>query len=150
MSVHSDWPGLSAAIAETGAERIFVTHGYTSVFRRWLEDQGYNARIGETDIPLAHGYANLKGKTQIGVRLEFTSRTSDPTGLPVTIRRIEDVGRHKIIRTDYQGTEINVIADEGAAIDTDATRIAFDPSAINVYADDWRVAPSSKSVGKAA
>lgn len=48
MSDHADWPGLNTAIAETGAERIFVTHGYTSVFRNWLEDQGYDAQIVET------------------------------------------------------------------------------------------------------
>jgi putative mRNA 3-end processing factor len=49
MSDHADWAGLNAAIAQTGAERVFVTHGYTSVFRRWLEDQGYDARIVETE-----------------------------------------------------------------------------------------------------
>ncbi|KAA9010242.1 ligase-associated DNA damage response exonuclease [Histidinibacterium aquaticum] len=49
VSDHADWPGLNAAIAETGAERIFVTHGYTSIFRRWLEEQGYDAKIVETD-----------------------------------------------------------------------------------------------------
>ena len=31
------------------AERIFVTHGYTAAFRRWLEDQGYDAGIVATD-----------------------------------------------------------------------------------------------------
>ncbi|WP_424971164.1 ligase-associated DNA damage response exonuclease [Dinoroseobacter sp. S76] len=50
MSDHADWPGLNKAIAETGAERIFVTHGYTSVFRKWLEDQGYDAQIVETQF----------------------------------------------------------------------------------------------------
>jgi putative mRNA 3-end processing factor len=49
VSDHADWAGLNAAIAETGAERIFVTHGYTSVFRRWLETRGYDAAIVETD-----------------------------------------------------------------------------------------------------
>ncbi|MGR3467563.1 MAG: ligase-associated DNA damage response exonuclease [Shimia sp.] len=49
MSDHADWPGLNAAIAATGAERIFVTHGYTSIFRKWLSDQGYDARIVETE-----------------------------------------------------------------------------------------------------
>jgi putative mRNA 3-end processing factor len=33
-------PGLNAAIRATGAERVFVTHGYTAPFRRWLEEQG--------------------------------------------------------------------------------------------------------------
>lgn len=50
MSDHADWSGLNTAIAATGAERVFVTHGYTSVFRRWLEDQGYDARVVETEF----------------------------------------------------------------------------------------------------
>ncbi|MBV0914088.1 ligase-associated DNA damage response exonuclease [Anianabacter salinae] len=50
LSDHVDWDGVNSAIAETGAERVFVTHGYTSIFRRWLEDQGYDARIVETEF----------------------------------------------------------------------------------------------------
>ncbi len=49
MSDHADWPGLNAAIRETGANRIFVTHGYTSVFRRWLETEGYDAAVVSTE-----------------------------------------------------------------------------------------------------
>jgi putative mRNA 3-end processing factor len=49
VSDHADWEGLNSAIAATGAERVFVTHGYTSVFRRWLEDQGYDAHIVSTE-----------------------------------------------------------------------------------------------------
>jgi putative mRNA 3-end processing factor len=48
MSDHADWPGLNTAIRATGAERVFVTHGYTSSFRRWLAEQGYDAGIVET------------------------------------------------------------------------------------------------------
>ena len=48
LSDHADWEGLNTAIAETGAERIFATHGYTQIFRRWLESQGYDAAIVET------------------------------------------------------------------------------------------------------
>ncbi|WP_126976044.1 ligase-associated DNA damage response exonuclease [Frigidibacter oleivorans] len=49
MSDHADWEGLTTAIRATGAERVFVTHGYTAPFRRWLEDQGYDAGIVTTD-----------------------------------------------------------------------------------------------------
>ena len=49
LSDHADWPGLNAAIRATGAERVFVTHGYTASFRRWLEEQGYAAGIVETE-----------------------------------------------------------------------------------------------------
>ncbi len=50
MSDHADWDGLNTAIRATGAERVFVTHGYTSVFRRWLEEQGYDAGIVQTEF----------------------------------------------------------------------------------------------------
>jgi putative mRNA 3-end processing factor len=49
MSDHADWAGLNSAIAATGAERVFVTHGYTSQFRRWLESEGYDAAVVETE-----------------------------------------------------------------------------------------------------
>ncbi len=49
LSDHADWPGLNAAIRATWAERVFVTHGYTSVFRRWLETKGYDAGIVATE-----------------------------------------------------------------------------------------------------
>jgi putative mRNA 3-end processing factor len=49
LSDHADWAGLNEAVRATGAERIFVTHGYTAVFRRWLEEQGYEAGIVQTE-----------------------------------------------------------------------------------------------------
>jgi putative mRNA 3-end processing factor len=48
LSDHADWPGLNAAIRATGAGRVFVTHGYTASFRRWLEGEGYQAGVVET------------------------------------------------------------------------------------------------------
>lgn len=50
MSDHADWAGLNAAIGQTGAERVFVTHGYTAPFRRWLEEQGYDAAVVESEF----------------------------------------------------------------------------------------------------
>lgn len=50
LSDHADWAELNTAIAETGAERVFVTHGYTAPFRAWLESQGYDAAIVETEF----------------------------------------------------------------------------------------------------
>ena len=47
---HADWAGLNSAIRVTGAERVFVTHGYTVPFRHWLESQGYDAGIVETQF----------------------------------------------------------------------------------------------------
>lgn len=50
ISDHADWSGLNEAIRATGAERIFVTHGYTEIFSRWLTHQGYDAQIVPTEF----------------------------------------------------------------------------------------------------
>jgi putative mRNA 3-end processing factor len=50
MSDHADWAGLNAAIVATGAERIFVTHGYTAPFRRWLQEAGFDAHVVATEF----------------------------------------------------------------------------------------------------
>jgi putative mRNA 3-end processing factor len=49
LSDHADWPGLNGAIRENGAEKIYVTHGYTEIFTRWLNDQGHDAAIVSTE-----------------------------------------------------------------------------------------------------
>ncbi len=48
LSDHADWQGLNETVAETGAATIFVTHGYTDVFKRWLISKGYNAKVVKT------------------------------------------------------------------------------------------------------
>jgi hypothetical protein len=50
VSDHADWDGLNSAISATGAERVYVTHGYTAQFSRWLAEQGYEAGIVETEF----------------------------------------------------------------------------------------------------
>ena len=102
---------------------------------------GDKAVIGGHEIDLGHGFAPLDGKVELGVRPEFTRLATGEAGLPVTIKRIEDVGRHKIVRADFNGNEIKVIAEEGAEISPDMNRIVFDPAGVNVYANSWRVAP---------
>ncbi|MCS6848760.1 MAG: ligase-associated DNA damage response exonuclease [Anaerolineae bacterium] len=48
LSDHADWPSLVQVVRETGAERVWVTHGYNSVFARWLSEQGIAAQAIET------------------------------------------------------------------------------------------------------
>ncbi len=50
LSDHADWQGLNWAIKETGAERVVVTHGFTDVFCKWLNENGYNARTVKTQF----------------------------------------------------------------------------------------------------
>jgi putative mRNA 3-end processing factor len=48
LSDHADWPGLLRAIAESGAEHVWVTHGYRAPMVEWLKEKGLDARPVET------------------------------------------------------------------------------------------------------
>jgi putative mRNA 3-end processing factor len=48
LSDHADWPGLFRAVAETGCERVYVTHGSRAVMVRRLRELGYDAHGLET------------------------------------------------------------------------------------------------------
>jgi putative mRNA 3-end processing factor len=49
LSDHADWPGLLAAIEATGANQVWVTHGYRAALARYLrEEKGLDARAIET------------------------------------------------------------------------------------------------------
>lgn len=49
LSDHADWPGLHAAIAATGAQRVIVTHGSVPVMVRYLTERGLQAQAFETE-----------------------------------------------------------------------------------------------------
>jgi putative mRNA 3-end processing factor len=48
LSDHADWPGLLSAIESTGAQRVFVTHGYRAPLVHWLGEKGLDATALET------------------------------------------------------------------------------------------------------
>ena len=99
---------------------------------------GNTAQTAAGPVALAATYGAQSGRTQIGIRPEYVTMTT-ATGLPARILRIEDVGRHRIIRAEVAGTAISVIAAEGQPIAADMTHVHFDPAHVNVYANDWRV-----------
>lgn len=57
LSDHADWDDLLLTIKETGAERIYVTHGYVPVLTRWLNEHGYNAYGLQTHYESGEGEA---------------------------------------------------------------------------------------------
>lgn len=48
LSDHADWNDLNLTIQETGAEKVFVTHGYTEIFAQWLNSKGIEAKEVKT------------------------------------------------------------------------------------------------------
>ena len=53
LSDHADWNGLLTAVKWTGAENIFVTHGFQSVLSRYLTEIGFRA----AEVKTAYGGA---------------------------------------------------------------------------------------------
>ncbi|HVW16337.1 MAG TPA: ligase-associated DNA damage response exonuclease [Mucilaginibacter sp.] len=43
LSDHADWEGLISAIDATECEKVYLTHGYTVTFARYLNEIGYDA-----------------------------------------------------------------------------------------------------------
>jgi putative mRNA 3-end processing factor len=54
-SDHADWPGLLQSVADSGASRIYVTHGEGDALIRHLCELGHDAR------PLHVMRANVDG-----------------------------------------------------------------------------------------
>jgi len=43
LSDHVDWPALLATVEATGAEHVWVTHGFREPVVRWLLERGIDA-----------------------------------------------------------------------------------------------------------
>jgi len=50
LSDHADWQGLNDTIQACNAQRVLVTHGYSDIFSRWLNEQGIAAEILKTEF----------------------------------------------------------------------------------------------------
>lgn len=50
ISDHADWPGLLDAITQTEAQNIYVTHGYTDIFARYLNENGWTVQVVPTEF----------------------------------------------------------------------------------------------------
>jgi len=48
LSDHADWNDLNTAVVNSGAEKVYVTHGFTSVFSRWLNENNIASAEVET------------------------------------------------------------------------------------------------------
>jgi glycerol transport system ATP-binding protein len=102
-----------------------------------VEIDGRNARLGRQIIALPGApKGGAGGSTELGIRPEYVRLGTQ--GMPVSIQKVEDIGRHKVIRASLEGREIAAILGEDENIPVDP-KITFDPAGINIYADSWRV-----------
>ena len=99
--------------------------------------EGSTVVVGGETIALDYSpQINAGDRAELGIRPEFIRIGRE--GMPVAVNRIEDIGRRRIVRADFQGQRIAIVASEDAEIPAEP-RITFDPAAINIYANSWRV-----------
>jgi glycerol transport system ATP-binding protein len=98
--------------------------------------EGRTARLGSQAIELPGAPAGASGAMDLGIRPEFVKIGRE--GMPVRIRKVEDVGRLKIVRADLEGREIAAILGEDEMVPAEP-KVVFEPAGINLYAGSWRV-----------
>lgn len=77
LSDHADWDGLLRTVAETGAERVIATHGYTDLFGQYLRSTGLDAAAETTEFGTDD---NVDPRTDV----KNSTGSVDPLGRPMT------------------------------------------------------------------
>jgi len=90
-------------------------------------------------LPRAYPELGRAQRLEIGVRPEFVHLAANGAGLPVKVRRVDDVGRAKVLRVELDGRSLNVLAAAEATFDGDQATVTFDPAHTHLYADGHRV-----------
>ena len=98
--------------------------------------EGRTARLGAQTFELPGTPAASCGPIELGIRPEYVRLGRE--GMPVSVRKVEDIGRQKILRASLEGREIAAIVGEDEDIPADP-KVRFDPAGINLYAGSWRV-----------
>ncbi|WP_407048658.1 ABC transporter ATP-binding protein [Methyloraptor flagellatus] len=137
------------AIVQTGRpdelyerpEHTFVGHFIGSPGMNILPARvdGGVARVGDRVIPLGRPLAGPPSgeRIELGIRPEYL-RLTRGDGHPVTIERIDDLGRVRYARVRFEGHRLAALVPGDVPAGPEA-RIAFDPAQIHVYADSRRV-----------
>ncbi|THB72865.1 MAG: ABC transporter ATP-binding protein [Desulfobulbaceae bacterium] len=79
----------------------------------------------------------LTGTTEVGIRPEFVHFSQ--SGIPVSIEKVEDLGRYKVVTLNHEAEVIKMVMKEGEDLPSSSPMISFDPDYTRVYCDEWLV-----------
>ena len=106
---------------------------------------GTNAVVDRHTIALGAAYAPPAGaRIELGIRPDFVHLAPHGTGLPVTIERIDDLGRHRIARVLLDGRKMAVTVPDSLSIGGDQASITMLAHRIGIFADGHRLNPAAK------
>ncbi|WP_420393131.1 ABC transporter ATP-binding protein [Acuticoccus sp.] len=95
------------------------------------------ALVGGEPIALPGRVSAPRGAAMsIGVRPEFVALGDH--GLPFKVLRVDDLGRERIVHGTLAGHPLAAVVPEDTRLPAHP-RVAFSPTSLNVYADDWRI-----------
>jgi glycerol transport system ATP-binding protein len=136
---------LEGRVLQVGTpEELFNTPAHTFV-GRFIGSPGMNvlpcslvgnvAMVGDKKVALNCDYAFVKESLELGIRPEHVrlfEQSDSPAGLTVTITKIDDIGRHKIVHLMLGDQRVHAIVKEGGAIPHSPVAI-FDPDHVHLY-----------------
>ncbi|MCX2725518.1 ABC transporter ATP-binding protein [Roseibium salinum] len=77
------------------------------------------------------------GMAEIGIRPEFVSVSKTGEGIAAHIRKVADIGRHKVVEAIAHDSRIHAIMDGEAPDAGDAVTLEFNRSQTRLYKDGW-------------
>jgi glycerol transport system ATP-binding protein len=101
-----------------------------------VEVEGARARVAGHAIDLP-GRPEAPGTgVELGIRPEFVRLGLE--GLPVTVRRVDDLGRRKVVWATLGGQEIAAVIGEDEPVPAEP-HVLFAPEGVNIYVRSRRV-----------
>ncbi len=100
---------------------------------------GSTARVEDTPVPLGADYGSPPGALELGIRPEHIRLAAGAAGgLPVTVRKVDDLGREQIVHARLGSRDLAIILREGEAVPDNPVAL-FDTDYLHLYADGVRV-----------
>jgi glycerol transport system ATP-binding protein len=99
--------------------------------------EGSTAYLDRQPVALSRAYSALAEgqRIELGIRPEFVRLQPRGAGLPVRLKRIDDIGRARIARVEMAGRPLAASVPEDLSIDGDEASLAFDSRHVHIYAD---------------
>jgi glycerol transport system ATP-binding protein len=127
----------------TRPEHVFVGHFIGSPGMNFLPCRlsGSRALVGAHAVALDAEYGAPAGRLDLGIRPEFATLARPGIGVPVRIRRVEDLGRVRLARCSLADSNFVATVPDGVEPEGDEASVLLPPEHLHVYADGRRVSP---------
>lgn len=86
------------------------------------------------------------GAAEIGIRPEFVSVSGNGTGLAAQVRKVADIGRHKVVEAIANDSRIHAILEGEAPSAGDRVNLEFKQSQTRLYKDGWLASTPGEGV----